>query len=166
MVAQGPLEAFVMVRIHVGQPAFPGKFSLFSLFPPVQFHCRFKDDWKSRVYLELFSGPARCLIRRTGKEDLGSPLKVIEHEFTKFIFIERSLPMAQALAQRLEQRARSDAPCQSLPRWRRVQIIGMDIGHQNDLPMGVTALAQLLPLTRFAQRQHLFDNDFHLAAHH
>ena len=61
-----------------------------------------KYNWKSRVYLELFSGPGRCLIRKTGKEDLGSPLKVIEHEFTKFIFTEMSLPVAEALAQRLE----------------------------------------------------------------
>jgi len=61
-----------------------------------------KCSWKSRVYLELFSGPGRCLIRKTGKEDLGSPLKVIEQEFTKFIFTEKSLPVAEALAKRLE----------------------------------------------------------------
>lgn len=61
-----------------------------------------KNSWKSRVYLELFSGPGRCLIRKTGKEDLGSPLKVIEKEFTKFIFTEMSVPIAEALAQRLE----------------------------------------------------------------
>jgi three-Cys-motif partner protein len=61
-----------------------------------------KHLWKSRVYLELFSGPGRCLIRKTGKEDLGSPLKVIEHEFTKFIFTEMSLPVAEALAKRIE----------------------------------------------------------------
>ena len=61
-----------------------------------------KYKWKSRVYLELFSGPGRCLIRKTGKEDLGSPLKVIEHEFTKFIFTEMSVPVAEALAKRLE----------------------------------------------------------------
>jgi len=61
-----------------------------------------KNSWKSRVYLELFSGPGRCFIRKTGKEDLGSPLKVIEKEFTSFIFTEMSVPMAEALAQRLE----------------------------------------------------------------
>ncbi|HEY5233603.1 MAG TPA: three-Cys-motif partner protein TcmP [Verrucomicrobiae bacterium] len=61
-----------------------------------------KNFWKSRVYLELFSGPGRCVIRKTGKEDLGSPLKVIEKEFTKFIFTEMSVPAAEALAQRLE----------------------------------------------------------------
>jgi len=61
-----------------------------------------KFKWKSRVYLELFSGPGKCLIRDTGKEDLGSPLKVIAQEFTKFIFTEQSIPAAQALAKRLE----------------------------------------------------------------
>ena len=61
-----------------------------------------KNKWASRVYLELFSGPGKCSIRDTGKEDLGSPLKVIEHEFTKFIFIEMGAPVAEALAQRLE----------------------------------------------------------------
>lgn len=61
-----------------------------------------KNSWQSRVYLELFSGPGRCLIRNTGREDLGSPLKIIEHEFTKFIFTEMSVVAAKALAQRLE----------------------------------------------------------------
>jgi three-Cys-motif partner protein len=61
-----------------------------------------KFKWKSRVYLELFSGPGRCVVRNTGKEELGSPLKVIGHEFTKFVFTEMSVPAAEALAQRLE----------------------------------------------------------------
>src|SRR5437867_3766138 len=34
MVAQGPLEAFVMVRIHVGQPIFPMKTRKI----PIEFH--------------------------------------------------------------------------------------------------------------------------------
>ena len=61
-----------------------------------------KNKWESRVYLELFSGPGKCFIRDSGKEDIGSPLKVIDHEFTKFIFTEMSAPAAEALAQRLE----------------------------------------------------------------
>lgn len=61
-----------------------------------------KNKWASRVYLELFSGPGKCLIRDTGKEDLGSPLKIIGHEFTKFIFTEMSAPAAEALATRIE----------------------------------------------------------------
>jgi len=61
-----------------------------------------KNKWGSRVYVELFSGPGKCFIRDTGKEDLGSPLKVIDREFTKFIFAEMSAPAAEALAKRLE----------------------------------------------------------------
>lgn len=61
-----------------------------------------KNSWKSRVYLELFSGPGKCFIRDTAEEDSGSPLKVIEHEFTKFIFTEKSVPAAEALADRLD----------------------------------------------------------------
>jgi three-Cys-motif partner protein len=66
-----------------------------------------KNAWKSRVYIELFSGPGRCFIRDTGKEDFGSPLKVIEHEFTKFIFTEMRASAAEALARRLEPFANS-----------------------------------------------------------
>ncbi len=66
-----------------------------------------KYKWASRVYLELFSGPGKCFIRDSGKEDLGFPLKVIEHEFTKFIFTEMSAPAAQSLATRLEPYANS-----------------------------------------------------------
>jgi three-Cys-motif partner protein len=61
-----------------------------------------KFHWDTRVYVELFSGPGRCLMRETGKEDPGSPLKVIEHEFTNFIFTEISAAAAEALAKRLD----------------------------------------------------------------
>ena len=61
-----------------------------------------KGWWENRVYLELFSGPGRCEIRDTGCEQVGSPLKVINHEFTKFIFTEISLSAAEALATRLD----------------------------------------------------------------
>ncbi len=60
-----------------------------------------KRIWKNRIYLELFSGPGRCLIRTTGEEELGSPLRVIGQEFTKFIFTEISVPAAEALAARI-----------------------------------------------------------------
>jgi len=61
-----------------------------------------KFKWRSRVYLELFSGPGKCLIRHTGKEVAGSPLAVIGHEFTKFIFTEVNVAAAEGLAVRLE----------------------------------------------------------------
>jgi three-Cys-motif partner protein len=61
-----------------------------------------KHKWEHRIYLELFSGPGRCLMRTNAREELGSPLVVIGHEFTRFIFTEISVPAAQALAKRLE----------------------------------------------------------------
>ena len=66
-----------------------------------------KNFWRSRVYLGLFSGPGKSFHRDTGEEDWGSPLKVIAHEFTKFLFTEMSAPAAEALAQRLEPFANS-----------------------------------------------------------
>jgi three-Cys-motif partner protein len=60
-----------------------------------------KNRWSHRVYLELFSGPGKCFVRDNSKEVPGSPLKVIEQEFTRFIFTELSAPAAEALAQRL-----------------------------------------------------------------
>ena len=35
-----------------------------------------------RLYLKLFAGPGKCLIRESNREDLGSPLKVLEKNFT------------------------------------------------------------------------------------
>lgn len=61
-----------------------------------------KNFWEKRVYLELFSGPGKCFIRDTKKEDLGSPLKVINYDFTHFIFTEMQASAATALAERLE----------------------------------------------------------------
>ncbi len=61
-----------------------------------------KNRWEKRLYVELFSGPGRFVIRTTGKECPGSPLTVIEKEFTRFIFTEMNVAAAEALAQRLE----------------------------------------------------------------
>lgn len=61
-----------------------------------------KNRWKERIYLELFSGPGRCFVRETSAEELGSPLKVIDHEFTRFILVERNRSAAEALRTRLE----------------------------------------------------------------
>ena len=60
-----------------------------------------KRGWPHRVYLELFAGPGLCHVRETSLETAGSPLKVINHEFTRFIFVDIATPAAQALAKRL-----------------------------------------------------------------
>ena len=82
-------------------PWIESKHKLLAYYAEI-FATSMKFKWKSRVYLELFSGPGRCVIRDIGLEAPGSPLKVINHEFTRFIFTEKSLPAAEALAPRLE----------------------------------------------------------------
>jgi len=67
------------------------------------FNQAMKDKpWEERVYFELFAGPGRCLVRDTNKEEPGSPLKVLETDYTRFIFVEMSQPAALALATRIE----------------------------------------------------------------
>ena len=67
-----------------------------------------KPKWAHRVYLELFSGPGRCRVRETGREEDGSPLKVIDQEFTRFIFIDMNTAAARALEQRLAAHPNAD----------------------------------------------------------
>ena len=57
--------------------------------------------WDHRIYFELFAGPGRCFVRETKKEELGSPLRVLETNFTKFIFVEMNKEAAEALAARI-----------------------------------------------------------------
>ncbi len=67
-----------------------------------------KAKWPHRIYLELFSGPGKCLVRDSGKEELGSPLKVIDQEFTRFIFIDINTAAVAALERRLTGHANAD----------------------------------------------------------
>lgn len=57
--------------------------------------------WPNRVYLEFFSGPGKCFVRESNAEAPGSPLKVIDMEFTRFIFIDIDTRVARALEARL-----------------------------------------------------------------
>lgn len=66
------------------------------------FNQAMKDKpWDERIYFELFAGPGRCFVRETKKEELGSPLQVLETNFTKFIFVEMNKSAADALATRI-----------------------------------------------------------------
>jgi three-Cys-motif partner protein len=67
-----------------------------------------KRGWPHRVYLELFSGPGMCNVRETALEAQGSPLQVIGHEFTRFIFVDIATPAAEALATRLSRYPNAD----------------------------------------------------------
>ena len=59
-----------------------------------------KNRFENRVYLELFGGPGRCRFPN-GSEGPGSPLQMLDLEFTKFVFIERNVTGAQALETRI-----------------------------------------------------------------
>lgn len=67
------------------------------------FNQAMKDKpWDERIYFELFAGPGRCFVRETKKEEPGSPLQVLETNFTKFIFVEMNKEAAEALASRID----------------------------------------------------------------
>ena len=67
------------------------------------FNQAMKDKpWDERIYFELFAGPGSCFVRETKKEELGSPLRVLETNFTKFIFVEMNKDAADALATRVD----------------------------------------------------------------
>lgn len=53
------------------------------------------------VYLDVMAGPGLCKIKETGEESAGSPLVALDHEFDRFIFIEDTLELAEALKQRI-----------------------------------------------------------------
>ncbi len=67
-----------------------------------------RRKWASRVYIEFFAGPGKCLIRETNQETDGSVLKILECDFTKFIFIEMCQPLAEALKERLQNHPKKD----------------------------------------------------------
>jgi three-Cys-motif partner protein len=59
-----------------------------------------KNTFENRVYIELFAGPGRCRFP-DGNEGPGSPLQMVDLEFTKFIFIEKKRYAAEALERRI-----------------------------------------------------------------
>ncbi len=67
-----------------------------------------KQGWPNRVYIEFFSGPGRCYVRETHGEEPGSPLRVIEEDFTRFIFIDIDTKAARALEKRLSDHPKAD----------------------------------------------------------
>jgi len=60
-------------------------------------------NWSNLVYIDLFSGPGRCIIRTTGEEILGSPLHAFNapYPFSKLYFIEASEWARQTLSERV-----------------------------------------------------------------
>jgi len=56
----------------------------------------------------FFAGSGKCHLRDTNKEDRGSPVKALDKNFTKFVFVEMSVAAAETLAQRLETHHRAE----------------------------------------------------------
>lgn len=58
--------------------------------------------WRNRRYIDLFSGPGKCVVRETGKIILGSPLISLKtrYPFTDYIFIDKDDTNIDALQQR------------------------------------------------------------------
>jgi three-Cys-motif partner protein len=67
-----------------------------------------KNKFDNRVYIEVFAGPGRCRFP-DASEDLGSPLQMMDLEFTKFIFIEKNVQGADALESRVKKHGGVDA---------------------------------------------------------
>lgn len=60
-----------------------------------------KHKWKGNLtYIDLFAGPGRCLIKAINKEEDGSPLIALQYDFKKYIFIEESKDLIEALRNR------------------------------------------------------------------
>jgi three-Cys-motif partner protein len=66
------------------------------------FNAAMKDKWPTRVYIDLFAGPGRCLIETTRKEIDGSPLVALgcKVPFTHYFFNDIGLPAVQSLERR------------------------------------------------------------------
>lgn len=56
------------------------------------FNTGMKDKWETRTYVDLFSGPGKCVIEGTEEEIDGSPLIALQCEepFTHYFFNDLS----------------------------------------------------------------------------
>ena len=60
-----------------------------------------RNAFPMRVFVDVMAGPGICKIRESGEETPGSPLIAMEHEFTKFVFVEADPVLAAALEKRV-----------------------------------------------------------------
>jgi three-Cys-motif partner protein len=60
------------------------------------------EKWANKLYyVDLFSGPGRCVIRDTNEEVDGSPLRALKCDFAKYFFFELDEFCAEALQKRV-----------------------------------------------------------------
>lgn len=61
------------------------------------------NRWKGGLYyIDLFSGPGKCINRNTGEELDGSPLIALKYKFDKYIFVEKNKNNLNVLIKRCE----------------------------------------------------------------
>lgn len=67
------------------------------------FNVGMKRRWTNRVYIDLFAGPGRCLVRETGEEISGSPLIALhcKEPFTHYFFNDADPQAIAALKSRV-----------------------------------------------------------------
>jgi len=63
------------------------------------FNTGMKGKWRTRTYVDLFSGPGKCIVETTGEEVDGSPLIALQCEapFTHYFFNDLSADAIEAL---------------------------------------------------------------------
>lgn len=63
-----------------------------------------KKKWDARVYVDLFSGPGRAMIKRSRRIVKGSPLLAmdVKNPFDKYVFCEKNIEKLDALRARVQ----------------------------------------------------------------
>lgn len=59
--------------------------------------------WPHLIYIDLFAGPGRCIVKEREEELDGSPLMMLQHNFTDYIFVEKEKVLMEALQKRCAQ---------------------------------------------------------------
>lgn len=74
-----------------------------------------KDSWSGLNYVEICSGPGRCVNRENGEEIDGTALAIVNHPhfnlLNRALFIDNSVPVIDALKQRIEATGASPKAC-------------------------------------------------------
>ncbi|MDX9992428.1 MAG: three-Cys-motif partner protein TcmP [Anaerolineales bacterium] len=65
----------------------------------------FNRPWRRRAYIDLFSGPGKCVVDGTNEYFLGSPLLSVttEHPFTDYYFVDKDSKNIDVLEKRISE---------------------------------------------------------------
>jgi three-Cys-motif partner protein len=74
------------------------------------FNSGMKNKWPVRTYIDVFSGPGRCIVEDTGEEIDGSPLVALQCKvpFTHYFFNDINVDSIQSLKNRLSSFSSTD----------------------------------------------------------